>query len=272
MRSLLLLPPLMFLAAISVAPPATETPLVTTVEREHFIAKTVVPDDGIGEPIDLTLTAPTNVKAGVPFMVALDRPAEVGDHYRWIVTPTPTTPPIELLSRSGQPMLWVQGVRTHTTISVFAQIPSPGLDPIGQVSHAVHVGDLPPDPEPDPDPEPEPDPTPDDAPIPEPGFRVLIVYETGDNLPPGQQSILYGKQTRDWLNANCVKEADGTAAYRIFDQNVDVTDALPVWKTAMARERESIPWLLVSNGKSGFEGPLPATVTEFLELCGRYAK
>lgn len=109
------------------------------------------------------------------------------------------------------------------------------------------------------------------APIPEPGFRVLVVYESADmtKYPVATQAILAGAEVREFLKANCVAEA-GHPGFRIFDANIDTAGDLAVWKTAMTRPRTQLPWVVISNGKSGFEGPLPATPTEFLELCKKY--
>ena len=108
-------------------------------------------------------------------------------------------------------------------------------------------------------------------PIAEDGFRVLIVYESGDmtKYKWEQQAILSGQDVRDFLKASCVNE-NGTPGFRIYDPDVDVKNDLPVWQKAMARPRKEIPWLVISNGKTGFEGPLPKTVTEFLELSKKY--
>ncbi len=117
-----------------------------------------------------------------------------------------------------------------------------------------------------------PPPTPDvdpkqAAPIPVPGFRVLIVFEQQQPHTGEVNAILYGKKTAAYLEATCV---GGRAGYRIYDQNTPMLADLDLWKNAMARPRTSVPWLLISNGVTGFEGPLPKTESEFLELCKKY--
>jgi hypothetical protein len=116
---------------------------------------------------------------------------------------------------------------------------------------------------------PVPPPTP--APISEPGFRVLIVYEAADmpTYPIETQMILTGVDIRDFLKANCVAE-DKHPGFRIYDKDVNLGGELEVWKQAMTRERSAVPWVLISNGTTGFEGPLPKTPSEFLELCKKY--
>lgn len=117
-----------------------------------------------------------------------------------------------------------------------------------------------------------PTPTPDNpAPIPEPGFRVLIVYESGEmtKYPIETQVILAGADVREFLQSNCVA-SNGVPEFRIYDPDVDVSRDSAIWQKAMARPRSQIPWVLISNGTTGYEGPLPKTPSEFLELCKRY--
>lgn len=132
--------------------------------------------------------------------------------------------------------------------------------------------DLDPVPGPTPAPKPPP-PGPTAPPIAGEGNRVLIVYETGDRLPAKQAAILTSGILRDYLDAECAKDsANPTGAYRIWDQNVDLShpSVSPSWKAAMARPRASLPWIVISNGKSGYEGPLPESVEATLELLKKH--
>lgn len=118
---------------------------------------------------------------------------------------------------------------------------------------------------------PDPGPTPTPPPIPVDGFRVLIVYETSAPLTPTQHSIVFGKRVRDYLTSHCVKGDDGkTPEARIFDKDIDASSDSALWQDAMKRPRTAIPWILISTGKTGFEGPLPATVDETLALLKKY--
>lgn len=102
-----------------------------------------------------------------------------------------------------------------------------------------------------------PSPNPSPAPIAGDGVRVLIVYDSSDptKLTKDAQAVIFGKSFRDFLNATCVVGADGkTKEYRIFDK--DVTGESKTWADAMSRPHPTLPWLLVSNGKAGFEGPV----------------
>ena len=125
----------------------------------------------------------------------------------------------------------------------------------------------------------QPSPPPDgdddlgERPLSLPGFRVLIVYESEADRPRTQDEIIYGAEVRKFLSENCVLEDDGkTRAYRIFDQHIDTEHAAKVWQEGMQRERKSVPWCIVSNGKRAYDGPLPETVGEFLSICGGLLK
>ena len=160
----------------------------------------------------------------------------------------------------------------EVTLTILPPGPTPGPIPPGPV---------PPDPVP-PGPVP-PGPTPGPAPIPLPGLRVLIVEESDVNsrnaLTPGQREVLFGQTVRDYLRTKCVTNAQNPdGAWRILDQHMNPTltgdpDG-QVWADALKRPRTSVPWLVISNGTAGYEGPLPAdfNATKFIELVGRYAQ
>lgn len=130
----------------------------------------------------------------------------------------------------------------------------------------VVVGDaLPPKPDPKPDDPPKP------TPIPGEGFRVLIVRETKDlsNLPASQVAIFSAREVREYLGTKCVLEGN-QRAFRIWDQDTDVSREAPHWQEAMKRKRDSLPWVIVTNGKEGYEGPLPKDVPAMMELLKKY--
>ena len=155
---------------------------------------------------------------------------------------------------------------------------------LGNKSHAaakclIMVGEgpdpKPPDPKP-PDPKPpDPKPKPDKAPIPLPGLRVLIVFDKAGQIamPAGQQEIVYGAEMRTYLNAKCVVGPDGkTKDWWILDKAQNVTALPKYWQDAFARPRVSVPWLLVSDGKSGFEGPLPANLADMMTILKKFGE
>lgn len=136
-------------------------------------------------------------------------------------------------------------------------------------SLVVILGTPKPEPDPDPDPEP-PKPDPSVVPIPGEGLRVLIIYEQDDQAKYSPDTIkqLYSLTLRKFLNEQCVKGANGLPEYRVLDEEVEGEPS--IWLTAIKRKRESLPWLIISNGKSGFEGPLPAKEADTKSLIERY--
>lgn len=111
------------------------------------------------------------------------------------------------------------------------------------------------------------------APIPVAGLRVLIVEEAMDRakLPAAQAAIIFDARVREYLNTKCVVGPDGrTREWNIFDQNVYTGDTSKLWQDAMKRKRDSLPWILISDGKTGYEGPLPPTVEDTLNLLKKY--
>lgn len=137
---------------------------------------------------------------------------------------------------------------------------------IGQAPQPPPVPPVPPGPVP-------PGPTPGPAPIPGDGLRALFVFESGklQTYPPGQLAALYSKTVRDYLNARCPKGPDGvTPERRWYDADQDVSAESKTWQDAMKRPRASLPWVIISNGKAGFEGPLPNSIEELLALLKQY--
>lgn len=123
-----------------------------------------------------------------------------------------------------------------------------------------NVGDVVPPPIPTPTPNPV-DPLPDVAPISDKGLHVLVVFDYGDNgkakLTNKQADELYGKAFNDYVTAKCAKGADGKSQVRIWPSTVPLANAPEVWRRAMGRSRTASPWIIVSDGEHGFEGPLP---------------
>lgn len=146
--------------------------------------------------------------------------------------------------------------RATTTFTVTGEGPAPGPTP---------PGPTPPGPTP-------PGPTPP-APISGDGLRVLIVEEPADraSLPATQYDLLFSKTFQDFLTSNTAKDSDNkNGAWRIWPAKANTKDASQSWQDAMKRERKSLPWIIVSNGKTGFEGPLPKTEEEATNLVKKY--
>lgn len=134
----------------------------------------------------------------------------------------------------------------------------------------ITVGESPaPDPDPTPEPTPDPTPQPGDAPIEGPGLRVLFVSESAEPMSPAIQAIFYSPEISAWLNANCIK-VDGQPEFRRVDPDTQYTDPNHRFAKALKRPRATLPWLIISNGTSGYEGPFPQTVATTLELLKRF--
>lgn len=127
-------------------------------------------------------------------------------------------------------------------------------------------------PEPTPAPTPTPEP-PKDIPFPGDGLRVLFLYEA-DKLSTYSASmldVLNSQEIRDYLNVKAAVGPDGkTREFRFWKYDVNASQAPKMWQDALKRTRTGLPWLIVSNGKSAYEGPLPATVEEALTLLKKY--
>lgn len=120
-------------------------------------------------------------------------------------------------------------------------------------------------------------------------------------------SPLSAGKVRDYVLAKCPKGPDGkTHDFRIWDKDDNPAGDAKIWQDAMARPRGlevkampdgswqvisggtvvktfarmedaqkfaqqgALPWVIISNGKSGYEGPLPGTADEFLALLKRF--
>lgn len=121
------------------------------------------------------------------------------------------------------------------------------------------------------------DPVPDAAPIPGAGLRVMLVYDPKalSLLTEEQKGVLFATEVRDYLRATCPKGADGvTAECRFWPIDTDPSGESKLWKDAFAKakaKRGDAPiWVIVSNGKTGFEGKAPETVQGMLDLLKKY--
>lgn len=136
---------------------------------------------------------------------------------------------------------------------------------------------------------PGPGPKPDDPPAPKPddpkapfagmtdGLRMLIVEESADRskMPAEQQRILFSKVFRDYLRSKSPMGPDGkTYEFRIWDKDTDPSADGKTWQDALKRAKATkdfkTPWIMVGNGKDGWEGPLPVKFDEALALVKKY--
>lgn len=117
----------------------------------------------------------------------------------------------------------------------------------------------------------KPPPIPTPVPVVGEGLRVMIVYESNQALPSAQQAVLGSKTIRDYLNAKTVPTADGLKrGWYIADKDTDFTKESKYWQDALARPRASIPWIIINNNKTSFEGPLPQNVDDTITLLKKY--
>lgn len=108
-------------------------------------------------------------------------------------------------------------------------------------------------------------PPPDVDPLPVSSLHVLIVEEMDEraSLPASQVGIFTSTELRKWFEDNDVQ-------WRIFDKDVNLEHAEKKWQDAMKRERASLPWVIVSNGRTGWEGPLPKDTASLIQLLEQY--
>ena len=216
-----------------------------------------------------TITLPAEVKGEPGAFLSVPATTD-GKVVRWVAMDAGLNLfPVELLKDSKTAV--VIGAKGRYRLLAYTAV---GDVPSSPAICTVIIGEappVPPGPTP-PDPKP-PGPTPDPAPIPTAGFRFLIVEETAERskLPADQREIIGSTVLRLALNAACAKGPDGKSPeWRIIDKDAPMAAESKVWQDAMARPRKSLPWLIVSNGTTGFEGPLPATVNEVLAIVEKY--
>ncbi len=108
-------------------------------------------------------------------------------------------------------------------------------------------------------------------------FRVLMVYDSAKRLPEDQWSILVANApgtARAYARDHTNKGPDGYPEIRVLPDGTPVADepGSALWKRVMSRPRNSLPWVVIGNGKTGYEGPLPATQADTLALMKKYAE
>lgn len=105
------------------------------------------------------------------------------------------------------------------------------------------------------------------APIDAPGLNVLIVEETEarHTLPFAQVVAMGSVEWKEYVKAK-------SGEWRQYDSEADLKNDDAKWRQAFARPRTSLPWLVVSNGKTGSEGPLPANLDALLSEIKKYGE
>lgn len=107
----------------------------------------------------------------------------------------------------------------------------------------------------------------EEAPFPSDGLTVVIIEETETRmrgeLSPGHFAALTSQDVRD-----AAKELN--AHFRVFDQHTPTAGMTETEAAAFALKADSLPWVHISNGKTGFTGPLPDGVEATVALMGKY--
>jgi hypothetical protein len=218
-----------------------------------------------------TLTLPAEVKGDVGAYVTVPA-TTTGKTVQWLVLdPGLNLFPIELLKDSKTAVVSSSRKGRYRLLAYTAAADEASAPAVT----TVNIGDAPaPTPVP-----PEPPPTPptpvDPSPFPAAGLRVLIVEETANRstLPPAQLAILFDQRVHELLNSKCVQDTEiGRKAWNIWDADEKLEKAPKLWQDAMKRPRKSVPWIMIGNGKTGYEGPLPENVDKTLELIKKYAE
>lgn len=153
------------------------------------------------------------------------------------------------------------------------QLTAYGGDIYSKVWFQVHSGADPPGPVPPGPPPPGPDVV--------VGKLWVVIVKDGaklSELPSSQMQALLSTRIRDYCDSHCLMGADGkTPEFKVYDFDTDVSRQSPAIQKAFATAVEdrkkagaSGPWLSVSNGKTGFSGPLPLTEAGVLEKLQVY--
>ena len=99
------------------------------------------------------------------------------------------------------------------------------------------------------------------------GLKMLLLYENDPaelvKLPQSQLSIIQSQKLRAKL-----KEAG--ADFRIWDKDVNVSNETEYWKNAIKLPHGPLPWIWISNGSDGVNGPLPKSLDDMIKLVEKY--
>lgn len=137
---------------------------------------------------------------------------------------------------------------------------------VAEAEAVVKFGDaLPPQPPVPPQPPQPPVPPPSTDPFGTQGFKVLIVLEKQEQhlLTSGQVAGIFGSTTEEYIKGK-------GGEFAILDKDNTAATLPKAWQDVMKRPRASMPWVVIGNGKTGFEGPVPKASAEFHDLLKKY--
>lgn len=119
---------------------------------------------------------------------------------------------------------------------------------------------------PNPPPKPEPGPSPVDPVVPVvPGKLQVLVIEDTTKTTAQQAAILDSAAMRNYLAGHCSSEG-GSRDYLKISQLQDVADQEQWVKTAFAKPRSSLPFIVIMSPTKETSGPLPASIDETLKI------
>jgi hypothetical protein len=226
------------------------------------------------------IAGPTEAKVGSYFLVSIKAPkAEPGRvASQSLAKPPEGAPPaVELLGKNGEAVyLFQQVIKGEYLFRAAAQVKNPEtFDAHDEDTLVVVVGGKP-DPDPiDPDPI-DPDPVVDpDAKGPIFGV-VLYDAEGDDSLTAAQRNSLNSEEVHAYLQAKGLK-VGGNVQWRQWDDNrltdADLSEESEPLRKAYAEAKAKFngkAYVVLSNGKAGFSGPLPETHEAILALLKKY--
>lgn len=249
---------------LSAAPPSGSAPAPAAAAATHEAT------------VDVSIQGPATASGGFALVGSGPKDAVL----RWrIESPDGAAEPLRLLDASGSPVLvFMSPITGRYRVLLTGQVPADGLDPFGEATHVVTVGNVPPPVPPTPPVPPVP-PTPDVDPVPGVGFRVLILYETDalQTLPASQVPIFTSGDIRAYLKSK-VPVVNGVPEFRVWDDDYtpeQMGHETAEWRAAYDRAKRDangkLPWLLIlRDAKVLASEPLPATVADTLSTLRKH--
>lgn len=200
--------------------------------------------------------------------------------YSWVIKPDPLDTEFELFD-SGKKMWFFGEANTrYSVILATYEKNADGTTGVRQREFDVTYEGFAPAPTPTPPTPKPPVPVPSSYIINPNGLAVLILEEstTRNQLPRPQLEALLSGNARAYLAKTCAKGDDGTTPeYRIFDKDLDgeyIAYENDRWKKAMKQavvdSNGKLPWVLISNSKTGASLPMPGNEKDYLELLKKY--
>lgn len=102
------------------------------------------------------------------------------------------------------------------------------------------------------------------------GLKVLVVYESEEASSQRWLTNIIGSPIITNYVRKRSSDASGNPNIRFLDQHTKYEVCDTVWCPLLARKRKEVPWLIIANDKSMYEGPVPSDVQSFLNLLKKY--